>query len=147
MEKDSLWVMVLKTRYGDQVTSSPTLGEAVSNRFSSIWWKDLCYIGSCGFGVGDWLVDGIRKKIGYGNTVLFWHDNWFGNLPLKEVFPRLFAISAMQNEKVSNFGKWENNVWIWDFKWRINFFVWEEELLLEFHNTFLAISLVQRDAS
>lgn len=126
MENESLWVKVLKAKYGARISSNPNLGETDSNRFSSVWWKDLCLIGSCGARVGDWL-EGFRKRIGVGDSVLFWHDTWFGKLPLNEVLPHMFPISSLQNGTTSNFGNWDNDVWHWDFKWRRNFFMWEEE--------------------
>lgn len=46
---------------------------------------------------------------------------------------------------VSHFGPWANEFWIWDFKWRRSFFVWEENSVLEFQNTFAAVSLQQRE--
>lgn len=88
----------------------------------------------------DWMVDGLRGNIRVGNSDLFWHDTWFGTAPLKEVFPRLFGISSLYDDPVSNFGKWVNGVWTWEFKWRRNCFVWEEDLHLEFRNALLVIS-------
>ena len=32
----------------------------------------------------------INFGIGDGSHTRFWHDNWCGNQPLKEAFPKLF---------------------------------------------------------
>jgi len=36
----------------------------------------------------------VRYKVGDGSKVLFWHDVWCGELPLKVLFPELFTIGC-----------------------------------------------------
>ena len=36
----------------------------------------------------------MRFEVGDGSRVLFWHDAWCGELPLKIPFPALFSISC-----------------------------------------------------
>jgi hypothetical protein len=55
------------------------------------------------YGVGVWkqllrgwevLLRFISFRIGDGSHIIFWHDNWYGNQPLKEAFPELFRIAC-----------------------------------------------------
>lgn len=140
VEKKALRVRVLIAKYGAGIGANANLGGSGCDGWSSVWWKDLCSLGGGGEG-DDWLLDGLRKKIGFGNSVLFWHDIWFAIIHIKEVFLHLYNISLLQNEPVSNFGRWVDSIWIWDFKWRRNFFLWEENQLLEFQNAFAGVTL------
>jgi hypothetical protein len=36
----------------------------------------------------------ISFGIDDGSHIRFWHDNWCGNQPLKEAFPKLFQIAC-----------------------------------------------------
>jgi hypothetical protein len=36
----------------------------------------------------------VRYEIGNGSKVLFWHDVWCGEIPLKTLFPELFLIAS-----------------------------------------------------
>ncbi|XP_057803470.1 uncharacterized protein LOC131018781 [Salvia miltiorrhiza] len=42
--------------------------------------------------------------------------------PLKFVFPRLFQLSANKDVFIGESGKWVNGSWVWDLKWRREFF-------------------------
>lgn len=53
----------------------------------------------------DWVVDGVSKRIGNGSSIVFWKDIWFGRPSLEELFPQLFAVSSLQNEVISAFGR------------------------------------------
>lgn len=76
---------------------------------SSVWWKDLCLIGK-GFDVeGDWLVDGVCKKLGNAKSVQFWKERWLGRSPLEDVFPRTYTISSLQLGLISAFRRWEGH--------------------------------------
>jgi hypothetical protein len=95
------------------------------SNLASSWWNDLLSVG---------IVEGLdrtsdifSKKFGNGGNTNFWHDKWVGTQPLKDVFPRLFLISTQKECMVSEVGRWVLGRWEWDFKWRRNLFVWEEE--------------------
>jgi hypothetical protein len=92
---------------------------------ASPWWNDLVSVGT---------IDGLDRlrgiffrKLGNGGDTSFWYDTWVGVHPLKEVFPRLFLVSTQKECCVSEVGRWDTGRWVWDFKWRRNLFVWEEE--------------------
>lgn len=90
---------------------------------------EMCVIDSVNSVSQIWLSNGIRKKVGNGVNTLFWHDVWFGEKSLKEVFPKLYSLSLDRFSTVGNLGSWESSVWSWRWKWRKPFFNWEEELL------------------
>jgi hypothetical protein len=56
------------------------------------------------YGVGVWkcmrrgwdafLAHHVRYEVGYCSKVLFWHDVWCGDLPLKTLFPESFTIAC-----------------------------------------------------
>ena len=55
------------------------------------------------------IKEGIEKffsqilyNVGEGRRVSFWHDPWSGPIPLKELFPAMFACSLSKEAWVSN---------------------------------------------
>ena len=40
--------------------------------------------------------------VGDGSRTLFWHDKWFGDVPLKNLYPRLFLCSANKEACISD---------------------------------------------
>jgi hypothetical protein len=64
-----------------------------------------------------------------GETTRFWLDKWTVDGPLKLQFPRLFSLANDQNVMISDLGTWTEVDWIWDFRWRHNLFVREENQL------------------
>jgi hypothetical protein len=75
---------VLKAKYGSKD------GQVVSgvNKASS-WWKDLISIMD-GSAVGEesWCGDKIKKKVGNGESCLFWKDAWLEGGSLKSRYGR-----------------------------------------------------------
>jgi hypothetical protein len=37
-------------------------------------------------------------------------------------------VSEQKEDCINQMGVWRNEVWVWDLKWRMRLFVWEEEL-------------------
>lgn len=55
--------------------------------------------------------DCFRWKIGNGETILFWEDNWLRQGPLMNFFPRLYRISNLKSSSVRNFHQtWLSNL-------------------------------------
>jgi hypothetical protein len=85
-EKNSLWVKVLSSKYGE------SNGRVNRNgRHCSIWWRDLQTIdrGVWGFKTG-WF---ISRKIGNGEETLFWIDPWLEGRAMKNRYPSLFLLA------------------------------------------------------
>ena len=53
------------------------------------------------------IEEGMIVRVGNGDSVHFWHDNWCEAGILKGTFPRLFAISLQKNLLVSQMGVWK----------------------------------------
>ena len=73
------------------------------------------------------IEEGIYVKIGKGNSVQFWHDNWCEGGILKRAFPRLYTLSLQKNHLVNQMGVWPESSWAWLLTWRRSLYVWEYE--------------------
>ena len=113
-ERDSLWGLVLRAKYGEEC-GRVRLAEGVG----SIWWRHLNQI-RLGVGLADatWLVDNIVRQVGDGRTTMFWVDPWLGDIPLATPFARLFELSENKLATVSEMYTlgWEEGGEAW--KWR-----------------------------
>jgi hypothetical protein len=73
---------------------------------------------------------------GVGSRICFWHDNWCGDVTLKNMFPVLYACSSSRNASLascltsSSIG--EGRAWHITFIWDFN--DWEVEEVLAFFN-------------
>jgi hypothetical protein len=128
---------VLEAKYGDRLAHAHLHQEHCESRLASIWWKDVCKLE----GDGRWFAEAAVKKLGDGNTTLFWTDFWLGNFSLKDCFPRLFSISTLKEAYVAEAGSWVNDCWCWSLGWRRNLLVWEEDLLREMMTCLQGVSL------
>jgi hypothetical protein len=125
----AVWKEVITSKYGEKVLSRVELGVDCIPWFASLWWKDVCSIGS-NRGI-NWFSQCVTRKIGNGNHTSFWLDNWSGDTSLKDRFPRLFSISNQKEASVAEVWNPECEVERWRFHWRRRFFVWEETMLDE----------------
>lgn len=67
-----------------------------------------------------------------GLDTSFQDDVWAGSSDLKTQFPHMFLISEQKKDSlVGNLGSMIGSEWVWDLKWWINLFVWEEGQLAE----------------
>ncbi|GJV04311.1 RNA-directed DNA polymerase, eukaryota, reverse transcriptase zinc-binding domain protein [Tanacetum coccineum] len=65
----------------------------VSSSFPSNWIDIMCMLPSL-YDKGIDLLGAIKKKVGNGENTLFWQEPWKGDAPLKNVFPRLYALES-----------------------------------------------------
>lgn len=81
-ERDGLWYKVLVHKYNNEVPPS-----------ASNWWKD---IHSMCFDAGgeDWMNSGLCRKVGEGNEVDFWNENWLGSRVEGKVRAAFYPISS-----------------------------------------------------
>ena len=47
------------------------------------------------------VFDFMQLKLGNGESVAFWEDNWIGDNVLKEVYPRMYALESHKSGTVS----------------------------------------------
>jgi hypothetical protein len=90
-----MWRKVIIAKYGRMACGKVALGEDSIPWFSSIWWRDICSIGT-NLEI-DWFSQNAVKKIGNGGHTSFWSDKWLGDFSLCERFPRLFSISNQRD--------------------------------------------------
>lgn len=50
-------------------------------------------------------------------------------MSLKQTYSRLYAVSLQHGCQIKQMGKWEGELWTWQFSWMRNLFVWENTLL------------------
>jgi hypothetical protein len=50
----------------------------------------------------------VRYEMGRGSMVLFWHDLWCGEQPLKFSFPELFIIACFKDTGVADHMQFRN---------------------------------------
>ena len=50
----------------------------------------------------------VRYEMGRGSMVLFWHDLWCGEQPLKFSFPELFIIACIKDTEVVDHMQFRN---------------------------------------
>ncbi|GKV45602.1 hypothetical protein SLEP1_g52666 [Rubroshorea leprosula] len=109
------------------------------NGFESRWWRDICRLNVTDKENEGWLAKGLRIKIGEGDSVKFWWDDWCGRGILANKYPRLYLISVGKDNTVSQMGWWLNGIWIWKLQWRKRLYSWEvqeeAEILKEIQET------------
>jgi hypothetical protein len=127
--EQAVWKDVLCSKYGSLAIGHPVLGEGVRPWFASLWWKDICSIGSNLN--NNWFIHGTVKKLGNGLATNFWCDRWLGDAPLRDLFPRLFSISLQQDLSITAVRRSINGIATWNLVWRRRFFEWEQALLVE----------------
>jgi hypothetical protein len=126
---NAMWKEVLRSKYGVNAVGSVTINENSKPWFSSVWWKDICSIGTNMD--THWFTQGAVKHVGCGNQTKFWFDVWVGSVSLQERFPRLFSISTQKDCTVEDLRVLEGGVANWNLQWRRRRFVWEEALMTE----------------
>nr|GEX67887.1 cation/calcium exchanger 4-like [Tanacetum cinerariifolium] len=93
----SLWFRVIKALYGTSIDSHPV-------NLSSIWCSIIRELHLL-VGKGFHFLDRCKKRIGNGRDTCFWYDNWLGDKPLKDLFPRLFALELNKEVTVADKGQ------------------------------------------
>lgn len=117
LEKDALWKCVIIEKYYCHSSQlSPILED--SNHLSKCW-KDILDVGESQIfsAFSNNFLGCFKWKLGFGDKIKFWHDNWASNLPLKTLFPRLFAFALNQDCSVASMGAFVNSnqaSWSWN---------------------------------
>ncbi|GKV27657.1 hypothetical protein SLEP1_g36796 [Rubroshorea leprosula] len=113
---ESLWKRVVREKYyGGRREVDITSVERF--KVSKIW-RDIIRIGGLSLNLRNMLVEGFKWEVGEGNKVVFWSERWMGVKSLRDLFPRLFALSVKKEGKVSEMGSWEEGKWRWQLEWR-----------------------------
>ncbi|XP_058757653.1 uncharacterized protein LOC131630925 [Vicia villosa] len=112
VEKESLWHNILKARYGDinlKVVDGGRINRGTSSK--SAWWDDILSLQKVQ-PLNHFNLN-CRIDIGKGFKTSFWSAHWNNACILKELFPILFSVSALQSAAVALIGGWQDDVWTW----------------------------------
>ncbi|GKU89268.1 hypothetical protein SLEP1_g3431 [Rubroshorea leprosula] len=115
---DGLWKRVLWEKYygGRKEVDVTSVG---TWNMSGVW-KDIVGLGRRSERLEAMLGKGFKWKVGNGSCVDFWHDKWVGDKPLRNLFPRLYALAITREGLLKDMGFWSAETWIWDCRWRRN---------------------------
>ena len=111
-----LWARVLEAKYGGW----RGLDEEGRSNLELIWWKDLKRAIHHSHH-GKVLQNGLKWKVEVGDKIKFWEDGWIcQEESLFEKYPRLYMISSQQHQLIRQLGKHKDSGWEWNFNWRID---------------------------
>ncbi|GJS24646.1 RNA-directed DNA polymerase, eukaryota, reverse transcriptase zinc-binding domain protein [Tanacetum coccineum] len=96
-QRFSLWSRVIKAIHGEDGKLSRSLKYSYSSN-----WKDIVREVSVLKEKGLDLYGFIRKKIGNGDNTMFWEENWKEDIPLKLLFPRIYALELDKHISVAS---------------------------------------------
>lgn len=113
-EPHALWQKVIKAKYNYLPVFLPHELEAPAKGGP---WRNMCASLVKYPPAHDLVRSKIRRNVGNGSKILFWHEIWLGPSPLKAQFPRLYKISSLPNAPISSFGSWTGRDWAWSFEW------------------------------
>jgi hypothetical protein len=124
----ALWKDVLVAKYGNHILNNVSLLPFRSSSLDSSWWKNLIALEKV-ISSRNWFVEAVGRKVGNGMSTPFWTTNWIGDNSLAVTFPRLFLLSNQKESLVSDVMEVVEGMRHWNFIWRRNLFMWEEELV------------------
>lgn len=67
---------------------------------------------------GKWFWDNLEVKLGVGSVTSFEDGLWSSDRSLKDMYPRLYQLSAVSESKVIEMGSWDEGAWRWKLRWR-----------------------------
>ncbi|KAI9161242.1 hypothetical protein LWI28_015677 [Acer negundo] len=124
-KEHSLWKQVLCAKY--RVNCSELWWQWNNSYQASVFVKTIHKLLENGTPSASVLKEGLPIVIGCGNRANFWEDIRWDSIPLKSVFPRIFALSTKKDCKVFEFGIWQGANWEWKIPLRRSLFGLEEE--------------------
>ncbi|OMP02587.1 hypothetical protein CCACVL1_02751 [Corchorus capsularis] len=126
-ERDSLRRKVIVEKYGSE--NRCLLPDPARSQRSSALWKGICspLVPSSPYYNCFWT--NTLLPVGSGDRIRFWFDQWISDTTLKELFPRIFAISTCRDGSVADFGYWQNDLLVWKINLRRDCFDWEKDQL------------------
>jgi hypothetical protein len=128
---------VIKEKYEEQ--DGGWCSKEVSGTFGIGLWKHI----RRGW---DMFARNVRFEVGLGSKILFWHDTWCGNQPLKHAYPSLYRIARYKEAWVKdNFG-WRNGVVEWNVIFIRSIQDWEMDMISTFFEMLYSCKISQGNA-
>lgn len=92
-----------------------------------LWWE----------GVILGLISPLSGRLGMTISLDFGKIAGQGRTHFKTFFQNCFLNSEQKGEVICNMDSWIDNKWVWDFKWRREWFVWERTINLAWEDHWL----------
>ena len=127
MEETHLWRRVIAEKYG--VEGGGWFSKTPKGPHGCGLWKGI-------MSGWDFFSQKVRMIAGRGNRILFWHDLWCGETPLKTLFPVLFSCSSNKTASIESLliRPRVGEARVWNITFIRDFNDWElDELLNFFH--------------
>jgi len=141
-EEGAIWRRVVQSLYEEDQNLLPI------KKTTSLAgpWRDIKQIAWKESPTSRAFFENISVRVGKGSRVNFWLDKWAHKLTLRELFPMLFTLSSQQQEKISNMGWFEGQLWRWTLTWKRQPSPVEQQQIIELQ-VFLQQMQPTRDAN
>ncbi|GJX11990.1 RNA-directed DNA polymerase, eukaryota [Tanacetum coccineum] len=96
-QETSLWKNVIQAIHGRDGNVHSIKKSAVHSCWTTIV-KEIRRLGVSGLNIFDFM----KQKVGNGNIIKFWTDNWYHGGILKDIYPRLYALENRKDITVSS---------------------------------------------
>ncbi|KAL9677221.1 hypothetical protein QQ045_005449 [Rhodiola kirilowii] len=123
--KGGLWRKMVLEKYDIRRPHAPNEASIHPKKLSKSW-NDILNIVQGNSEVALAFKEGLKFKLGNGNSTSFWHDVWLGDIPIKGQYPKLFLLAVDKKASVREMGCWVGGVWFWQLKFRRFLYQWEE---------------------
>jgi hypothetical protein len=122
-EESTLWKKVLCAKYG--LGSSPLKWDGLRVKHGSSFFFAVCRFFVDDHRAYNIVSQGFQVVVGCGHRVQLWKEICWDSVPLQATFPRIFALASNKVGVVKEFGRWDNNKWVWEVNLRRPLFDWE----------------------
>ncbi|KAJ9697654.1 hypothetical protein PVL29_006993 [Vitis rotundifolia] len=118
--KEEPWKKVLEVKYGQGDFGWRT--RKANGAFGVGLWKEILK-------ESDWCWENMEFKVGKGNKIRFWTDQWCGSHVLSRRFPLLYALAVQRNATVGEM--WDQNLGQggWNLRFQRDFNDWELDMV------------------
>lgn len=145
-EDNSLWKQLICNKYRSEGGRwFPFHAEATN---ISRVWSDNILVNESNNSLFNYYLHNVELRIGNGERLSFWVDNWLGTSCLKSQFPRLYYLSVERDISLHMLWSRARNQHIWAFNFKRPLLAWEEDELLRLHDVLgegLVLNLVSND--
>lgn len=139
-ERHRNWNVWLRDKYS--CAKKDSLSEGMKNKSMSDSLADMVKTANLPPFMQNSDHSNFSWRLGDGNQIMFWEDNWFDGVPLMCQFNRLYKLSTLHEHSVHSFFKeWFNNSCPGSHVWRRALRAWEIEELDKLRHVVNSIQL------